>query len=726
MHRCLRVIARVGLGVVMTWQAAFAQPLNLAPRPKPPAAGVLTAADELIGVMEREAAALIDAEKSMDGRRALVTRASIQIRLIAIELLTASNRAGEQGAIAAMHGLRLARGREVLDLALRKLLTPDESLAPEQVERAARSIRSFNELAAQRVRELRILDSRELDAALASLAGVLAEAIEILEGESIRTHWPGHDEVNSPDSARAPGGSEPEPPQTDSLREAAAAAGGLSDVARDAIGTLLELADRAAPFPEHRVTVNEIRNAIAKALAMHNAIAAALWMNDDQREHYVERIAEGIALLSDPATRQRGLRRLDRIDASCETIEKLNSLAALQVEIAPLVDAVRAADEMRSPDQERASGAQLQRLTVIVDRMRAFRELEPHRPAREEARRAMTLLERSYLDAEKALLMHVDRIATDPAAMGDPAIGTLLADQAQYLEDLSRVRATDSWIELIRLIRPESVGGFANQVRRMTQWLIDPNRRPDAVQAMRQFEQQAALFYPLPFEAELTRNSPEAAALTGGLAARLLQRIAEERAAWAKAWGNGITGSDAANRLLLLHRLMLTMRDAAALVAGEQEFVLDRWAAWPLGPEVWTESRDMMINRLKLASISAIEGREAELRQLLERIEQDMPVTLLAARLSGPLRPALAELPGGAAGLIGQMMFPPREDAWLAHRRADLAWICRYAVEMKHARMNGRTETANELAMFIHAVSQEILAELGAVRDPMPRLLGFD
>lgn len=348
-------------------------------------------------------------------------------------------------------------------------------------------------------------------------------------------------------------------------------------------------------------------------------------------------------------------------------------------------------------------------LLAACEGMIAYRRLGKVEPPRD-LRAIVNRLEAGYQTAEKALLAQIERLADDPDALTDPAFASLLADQARYLADLKRVRDLPARINLISRIDPSAAGPFENRMRKMSQWLLDPNRRANAARTMDEFPRQAAMFYPMPFEAELAAADSTAITATGGLNRELLDLILFTRRQWAQDWAMGEESEQAARRLLLLHRLTRTMVESAELLGGGGEAeILNRWAAWEIPKGLLKRSALDLPNRLKLATAAATQGDDASLAAELDQIDREAAMTRLVGRLAIVFADALQPLPDGVAGVLGQVLFPPTEEAWMIEHRRDLAELCRYTTEAHHAWFEQREADARALQHFVNAKAEELV-----------------
>lgn len=358
-------------------------------------------------------------------------------------------------------------------------------------------------------------------------------------------------------------------------------------------------------------------------------------------------------------------------------------------------------------------------LLAACEGMIAYRRLAQDEPPRD-VRAVVNRLDEAYRTAEQALLGRIEALADDPQALSDPAFAALLADQAQHLADLKRVRAMPSWIASIGRINPEAAGPFENRMKTMSRRLLDANRREATVQTMSEFEKQLALFSPMPFEQELAAADRSAITATGGLHEELLDLIRRMRRQWAQDWGlgdGGAGGGEAAQRLHLLYRLTRTMAESAELLRLEGDAdILNRWAAWDMPAGLLKRSMLDLPNRLKLATASATRRDDASLADELDRINREAPLTRLVGRFSITFGDALQPLPDGPRGVLGQVLYSPAADAWMIEYRQDLAELCRYAVEAHHAWFEQREEDARALQQFVNAKAEELVEAISDER----------
>lgn len=679
---------------------------------------------QLVGQLETEIANLIDLDPSVGELEDLAQHASINYRLLAAELLAAGDRAGARGSSTVMAGFRLVWARREVDAALEQLRAlgrqieaaeaPVDAGTRRRFERARLAIQLFSETWIERAADLRAADPSALDPILATILAPLAHAVSALERKSLANHWIPARAV----PARAVSDpTTPRPANTlGELRQRLTLATLRADT-RQEIVSILDTLERGAAFPDLKPYVAAYRRRISQVLDLADSLVGADWLEQATRETYSDRMHRAVLLFKEKQTRDRGDRQIRRLDVSRVVIERISVLASARARTEPIESAFLAAEAMiEVPAQADLGRQQLAQLAVVLDRMIDFRELARGAALPRELRVVQRDLERAYRESEKALLEEIDTITTNPRALADPAFGSLLTDQMQYLEDLHRIRELPAWVDTIRLLRPQAAGGFSAHVRRLSRWLLDPNRRPDAVLALARFERELKLFYPLPFEQELHAGSRNAVIATGDRHQQLLTTLETARSAWAEAWSKGQTESPAAQRLGILHRLAQTMADSVEVLRleGDPE-ALNRWAAWDMDPPTLARATRDLPNRLKIATAAAIDGDEEALVRELDRIDDDMPLARLVGRFALLLGDAVQTLPGGAVGTLGQFVETPPPDAWMIRHRFALADVCRYAVEQNHAESNGRRQRSDDLALYVNAVANGILRELDRV-----------
>lgn len=769
-----RVIGTLSLAIMLipAGSDSIAQTLDISSAIAPPVLVQPTYSAHLVAELDDEIKKLRIAPQDENQQRQAIRTASINIRMIASDLLASGDRAGKDGSIAVLAGLRLARGRGAIDSALSKLLDLPPASQPAEtpgavagdkaaagLESILRSIRVFNDSVEALERQAHPFDGHDPDEILPAVFKHLAQAIGELEQSPIASHWIPARSVNikAPASDRAATISSDRPELSLEAIAARLPDAPLLPQARDDLADIIDFLRRGEQFTELQPRIDQYRSVVQAVLELADLAAQAAWLTDRDRQAYSGRIAHAVALFKDPKTRDAGRSMIGRLNRSRAVIEHIGALAQAKVEVKAIAGALSAAEMMIDDEvQSDAGRQQLALLAQILERMVAYRHL-PAANLKGDLRSVERDLHKSYRKAEEALLKQIGSMAANAHPMSDPAFTTLLSDHKQLLADLQRVREVPAWVQAIAAIDHGSSDLFQRQILKISRWLLDPNRRPDAVAAMDQFQQQLNLFAELPFEKQLRAADPTAIAASGGLNEKLIAVISQQRQKWAQAWSEGNSSGEAGNWMMNLYRLTRTMAEADEVVraAGPPEppesgipdsgvpelhipglpglpgvpggEILNRWPAWQLDPATVARPMADVVNRLKLATAAAVGGDEAGLAQQLERMDRDAPLAKLVGRLSGLLREDLSALPQNeAAAIMGQIVFPAMPGAWMLDHQRELADVCRYAAEQQYAAAAGRKESADAMNQYVNAVANRLLVILGERRGKLPSIGGIE
>jgi hypothetical protein len=343
--------------------------------------------------------------------------------------------------------------------------------------------------------------------------------------------------------------------------------------------------------------------------------------------------------------------------------------------------------------------------------MIAYREAGDIEPPRE-LRIVIRNLADAYEDAERAVLDAAADLVATADALSDPAFTTLLHDHESSWQAWRRMNAARRWISKIETIQPRSVDPFTTHLRRLGSSLLQTRERAESMETLAELERQMAMITPSPFENEMREANPIAVKATGALHEELLEALMEQRRRWVVAWVRGNRDDEVVQRMAMLHRLTQTIADAADALRMEADAeAFNRWAAWEVGPTTLGRTMHQLPARLKLATGAALGEDDEELDRQLARLDADAPLARLMGRLNVHIGEAVRELPGGGASIVGQTVYPPTSEAWLAHRRADLAAICRCAMEQDVAQQLGDETLASDLAVYVNALADDMLSD---------------
>ncbi len=677
----------------MTTAPALTQHLDLDGGAAQPPLGLDTYAGRCIGQLQREIEAL-GAGAGAGSVEAEILRASINVRGVAGRLLDHGDRLPSEGGPAFLLGYTLFRGRQPLDEALRGIADVGEAQA------ALVALRRFND---QAPRFSVQSDATDLDHRVAALLSPLAEAVEAVGGEPPSTHWVPRPGADAPSAEAAL--------QALTLRLDSAA---IDPDTIEAVAAIADLLRRGAAFEEYRPRVLAYSAHLRAVMDLAAAVRAAPWLDAEDQAVYRRAIHDAVTSFGSRETREQGRETLHRLATTARLVTAITALSA-----APAAGmAGEARDEAASERAGRV--ARLRAVLLPAVQSAAERPLDadvlaaaveamaasaarPAAPLPADLRRAYRQIEESNRRTQDAV---VDRAADllSPSALSDPDLASLAARHRETLEDLRRFDELPAWSETARRLSPEAASRFSAGARRLIGRLADPAGRAEAAAALATLDEEISAFAPLPFEVELRGGTAPAVVATGGRHDELVNAIDAARASWVVAWGEG--ADDAGSRMWALHRLLSAMAGAAPFLDEAGSSLLNQWAAWELDPDTLLRSASSLDVRLKLASAAAIDGDGAALGRQLQEI--DAAPLALAGRLTSALQNALHALPPGAASTLGQLLYAPAPDAWMADRRGELAELCRYLMELEQARETGREELARKIALHVHSLADEL------------------
>ncbi|MFO0961931.1 MAG: hypothetical protein U0625_03385 [Phycisphaerales bacterium] len=280
--------------------------------------------------------------------------------------------------------------------------------------------------------------------------------------------------------------------------------------------------------------------------------------------------------------------------------------------------------------------------------------------------------------------------------------------QAEAAADLERIAAVPGWVDAMGAMRAASRHPFDAVSRAWVAALREPGRRAAARAQMDAFARQLARVHPMPLERALRGGEPAALEVAAGRSQELLAEIDRRRAAWAAGWSVNKGAGDATTRALRLARVMEVLAEGAALgrdAAAEQQLV--RWGGW------WARIEGLGVHPKALAARSALaveavlEGKEAEVEAQLAKLDQELPVAALVARVAERLGPWLAAR-AGVVVAVQNAVAAPAPGAWMGEERAALMAFARLARE--HARARAQRDEA--LAERLRAAMVPLAARL--------------
>jgi hypothetical protein len=670
----------------------------------------------LLEGLETEIDHFAEIERGATESQRVVIRGSINLRIIAAELLGQGDAAGWEGAVSVLHGLHLAEGRAAIDELLVGIHREHDrrrqvgDIDPQMRDPALVAVRAFNAGAIDRAQELRTLDPATLDAVIAAVFGPLVDAMRAHLGVEPVSHWP----VGA-------GAAGADPAEVLARRAASLAARHEAVALAGSVAAELE---RVMAFLERGTRHPHLHDAVASgldrvedALVVAETLDTITWLGDITRVAYAGHLERAVALYADPATRPDATALLDRLARSAAVMRAIDELSAGGLATRPLVKALRAANRFDEETQafERPPAA-LRRLSLVLDRMLEFRAFA----AKDSSRSVRPLLERlakSCRTTQVALLKRLDEVLDATDASADPALVSLMADQLNRLEDLRRVSALPDWIARMSAMNPAVAPALEAKLRKQASLLASPQRRPDALRVFARLEEDVDHFDPMPYERELASGQGAAIELAGGRPADLLAALQDARRAWVAEWSRGESDGPERERLELVRALLAAMELAAGPLGREPDFAaLARWAAWKMPAALVGALPSQLETRLKLASIALLDGNGTEVSQQLARIDRLAPAFGFASTVDLAIGDPLRAAPDGAVGVIGRLVHPPAPAAWIPGDRATLAMLSRLTFEIALADAEAQREQATRL----RAMERELLAGLQETASARP------
>jgi hypothetical protein len=660
----VRRVAAIALAAVTAMTAgprAGGQTLDLAPPPALPSLAEDNAVTRLARTVQEEIRSLERERAATEGREATVLAARIALRTVAFDLLARGGTEPLERSVLAMEGLRLADLRRSLDTALDGEFAASAPPRPMRSrDRIVRGLERFAEIAPRAMAAPGLGEVGALDAALATALRPLVDAVAVMSGlegaETLGTGWP---------SLAAP-------------------------TNRDRRAETPDLAARANACPW---LLPEERAAIAAEVA---AIAEG---GSDEALRLVRARTQLAATLE--SLGEDGRKRLERLEPS-------------------VVDTVRRALVAAEPDRERLGVERLARAVARMNeplRLAASTERLADGLPRDLRQAGRPLVDRAKR-SDRAALAGLPELLDRADSLSDPAVSGRFIAQRNAHEDLDRLAEIDRLSRSVGGVRPQASEPLRLRLSRAARDLADPARRERSVAALEALSVQVERYRLLPFEDELRRDRTTAVTLCAGSPAPLVAEIDLARANWADAWAEGRSSGPEAARLHDLWRLCRAMTTVATSTGVERDEAgrLSGWGGFhatrsTLGPALVDAAA-----KVRLAALAAVApgpAAEADLRRLLESLERDLPVWLLAATLRTRLGSWLADRPGPPLGLLAAVREPPEPGAFGLSSRQDLAAIARGVRELEELRRDGRDDDAKALHLALSSVAARVLAALG-------------
>ncbi len=672
--------------------AASAQPM-IPPGTQEPLQPFFVA--QMTAMIEREIERFAQIERNSDDVAGAMARASINYRIVMMELLSRVDAKFTGSDPAALLGITLAQGRSDMD----GLFTQVRLSAENTLKTAGNisnpgipsldAVRKFNDLAASGVGNISATSPAQTDALIAGIFEPLAEVAFLQLDRAPVSHWPRLTSGNLAygDSLMTPGDSLSDRDhlamRLDQLRRRLAASQMRNDT-DNLINIIISYLIRGLEFEDLYNPIRECRYYLLQAADYTDTVRAATWMDEATTHECLDHLHRALTLYAAPETRSRGAALIDWLGYSRNRLDNLTFLYQRAINVQGLARAVLAAEDlMFDEDDVRSFDGRIDRLDNVLRAMIDYRDRKSVQVP-DDLRSAMQKAVAAYESAVAALIEMIPDDEEVSDALWSAELDNRLSEHTRTFEAVRLIERAPEWREGMTAIKPRGSSAFKVRLRKMCAKIAAGIEPSQGERTLHQLESEFGRFHSMPFEQDLKAGNEVAVILTGGLHEELLELIRSTRIGWAEDWCRPRNFTGAGKRMPELCRLMTTLRDCqeVALILDNPDR-LNRWAAWEMPGGVMIRTVSDIVSRLKLAVFAATEGDDVALLGQLDLIDRDAPLARLIAALSIELAGPLAELPAGAEAVLGQVIHPPKYDAWMLENRHSLAALCHAAIEAK-------------------------------------------
>ena len=294
----------------------------------------------------------------------------------------------------------------------------------------------------------------------------------------------------------------------------------------------------------------------------------------------------------------------------------------------------------------------------------------------------------------------------------EPAAAVPMQSLAASAADLSRIGAVPAWIDAVAAARGASRNAFEGASRQWVTGLRDPARRDGVRRSMDAFASEVPFAKPSEFELRIRRQDPAALAACAGRPTDLLRELDARRAAWAAAWSNGRGTPDVS--LAMLRAVRVTELLGAMSTLTKEEGVerrLGTWGGLATSGRGWSLHPKALAARSALALESLIGAKDADVDTDLAALERDLPLMIIASRLSGRLDPWLARRTGIGPALVAARDAPGTA-SYLGGMRSEWMQLSRCMIEESRAAERHLDDAERELRTMASGVAWTIAPQL--------------
>jgi hypothetical protein len=278
--------------------------------------------------------------------------------------------------------------------------------------------------------------------------------------------------------------------------------------------------------------------------------------------------------------------------------------------------------------------------------------------------------------------------------------------------DLSKIVAVPAWIDAVAAARGASRSAFEGASRQWVAGLRDPARRDGVRRSVDAFASEVPFAKPSEFELRIRRQDPAALAACAGRPTDLLRELDARRAAWAAAWSNGRGTPDVS--LAMLRAVRVTELLGAMSTLTKEEGVerrLGTWGGLATSGRGWSLHPKALAARSALALESLIGAKDADVDTDLAALERDLPLMIIASRLSGRLDPWLARRTGIGPALVAARDAPGTA-SYLGSMRSEWMQLSRCMLEESRAADRHLDDAQRELRAMASGVAWSIAPQL--------------
>lgn len=702
---------------LMAFNPSAAQLLQFDRNPEPPELELNSYIDEATARLRAEISS-IEGLPRPNADTATILDARSRWRQVALELLLQGRSLPHDSSMAVMMGIRIDDAREIFDDAISPLMeyeprtgSGNQPMNRSDRARAIANLDRFNTNALSLVRSCRLEDDRRTISTIKEIFIPLQESIELIEHGPMGQAWfrIGDNHAIRKDANTI---------ELDQIR-AAIDQTGLDEAATGSLLTTLDGIKQAWEFPEFRTRAGDLLGQIRIVCTIDQTLTSADWLREEIEDSYSNRLRESAIGLAEPGSRSASVNELLQLNAAARVFEAVTRLlkadAGLSAaRIRAVRDLVIRIDQPTDdPVRTAEISGRLDGLASAINRITRHREMNQIEGPRE----LVPTLRKAgitYRKAEDQLWDNLDLVAIDPSSISDPAAASLVQRHQGILRDMERISMADDLVSSLTDGRQELERPAKRRIFQLCRLLLEPNQRPDASRALDALARQVERYRSLPFEEALNQRSPESVELTGGQSRPLARLVESARTSWAVDWANGNGSGEGVQRMHSLYRLLRNMNDIAPwtdqlIKPGER---MNKWGGWHASREALAPAQKAMTARIRLATQAALDGQQGQLAEELESLDREAPIVLLAGRISLSLNSSLDGIPDDTRAIIACLVTTPQEQDWLAAHRSALASICRYSVELAHARRTRQVERADRLEEFIAWQARRILESL--------------